>query len=69
MPQKRKLTLDEEAFVKQAELGSFSVGFTDDGTPYAMGARATGNLFDSDLNVKEGHDPDGGSTYWLEETT
>lgn len=54
---KRELTKLEKQFVADAEAGCFLVDYDDDGTPYAMGAEATDNLFSMD--VVETPDQDG----------
>lgn len=62
----RPLTELEQQFVKEAEAGHFAVlRHEDDGHPYAMGARKTGNMFD--MAVIEIDDPhNGGSIYELD---
>lgn len=46
---KRELTELEKQFVAEAEAGCFLVGYDDDGSPYALGAKATDNLFSVDV--------------------
>jgi hypothetical protein len=53
----RELTKAEKQFVIEAEQGCFTVGYEDDGTPYAMGAPSTSNLFTMD--VEERPTPEG----------
>lgn len=60
---KRKLTQLEEQFVKEAEEGSFTVHYTEKGTPYAMGAVKTGNLFS--MEVQESLEPDRESSVYF----
>jgi hypothetical protein len=62
----RALTGREKEFVKQAQAGNFGVYFAADGTPHAMGATGTDNLFDADLCVVETDDHfNNGSIYSL----
>jgi len=45
----RQLTKAETTFVIEAAQGNFTVGYEDDGTPYAIGAPSTGNLFSMEV--------------------
>ena len=59
----RQLTAAEKQFVKEAEEGHFMVAYEDDGTPFALGASGTDNLFT--MQVDERPEPDGGACYTL----
>jgi len=58
----RRLTQIEQQFVKEAEEGCFTVGYEDDGTPYATGAPATANLFSMEVDE---HPTEDGALYTL----
>ena len=63
----KKLTSIEKKFVREAQAGGFTVGFCDNGEPYAMGAEKTGTLFS--MEVEEAPEPnDQGSCYILKST-
>jgi hypothetical protein len=60
----RPLTDDEKQFALEAAAGYFGLLYDADGSPYAMGARGTGNLFTGD--IEEIDDPyNRGSIYRL----
>ena len=63
MSTKRKLTEEEERFVKEANDGYFTVEYTATGEPYAVGADHNDHMFSG--NVIEKRDGDGGATYFL----
>lgn len=62
MTTKRELTELEKQFIKEAEAGYFLVDYDEDGSPLAMGAPATDNLFSMD--VEEKADGKDGSIYF-----
>lgn len=51
----RPLTVLEKQFVKEAQEGHFGLYFRDDGSPAAMGATGTGNLFEVDVVEVDDH--------------
>jgi len=59
----KKLSAAEQQFVKEAQAHYFSVLYKMDGTPYAVGACKTGNVFTDE--VVEDENGDETSTYWL----
>ena len=64
---KRPLTEKEQKFVKDAEEGYFSVGYDDNGAPFAHGAEDTDNLFS--MEVKSAPDGEDIWCYFLPENT
>ena len=61
----RPLTGREQKFLEEAEAGSFGYGIENDGTPFALGAEKTGNLFTVPY-IEEPDSYSGGSVYWPE---
>lgn len=50
MIERRQLTDTEQQFVNDAEAGGFDVGYEGNGTPFALGAEDTGNLFTMEVD-------------------
>ena len=60
----RQLAKLEQEFVNEAEAHFFTVDYTEQGTPFAIGASHTSNLFS--MEVKEIPTTDGDSIYILQ---